>query len=101
MTANELRIRLKEMSQDDRLAFLRCVGWFPDFDDERILDAFVKESAWEKKICDALSVPTEADKVGQASIDAAHYARLGYIIGLVAIGIAVISLVVSGIALVK
>jgi hypothetical protein len=65
------------------------------------MECFVKEAAWERAICHALSVPTEADKAGQATIEAAQYARLAYVIGIVAIGLSVVSLIVSIIALAK
>jgi hypothetical protein len=46
-------------------------------------------------VCDALGEPTEAEKVGAANIESAKYARKGYQIALVALGVAIVSLAVA------
>jgi hypothetical protein len=101
MTANELRERMSRMSREERIAFMKGVGFPTDWDDGRVMECFIKENTWEKAICHQLGVPTEADKVGEANIRSAQYAVKGYVLGWIGIGIAVISLVVAIVALMK
>ncbi len=101
MSATELRDLMNRMDAKAKADFRRKISVSDGWDDERIIEMFVKEPAWEKNICHVLGVLTQSDKVGLANIESAQYARKGFVISLWAFVIALASAVLSLIALLK
>jgi len=93
MNADELRNRLESMPEPIKVAMKTEVG-LVDRNDEDLVRIFQLDPGYERRTCVALGVPTEADRVGQANIASARYSRL-------AIVIAIVSLIVSIIAILK
>ena len=99
MTTNEFRSRLRQMDANERKRCWKHIGAPTDWGDERVIEMFMKEPAWNRTICDFFRVPTEEEKVGQANIESAAYAKQGFKIGVLALAIAVVSAVLSLVAL--
>lgn len=91
MTVSELEQRLSAMSATEKAEFLKGIG---NLSEDKCLELFGTNRVWEAKICRALGVIPQEDKVGKATIDAALYAKLAFIA-------AIFSIVVSAIALFK
>jgi hypothetical protein len=89
------------MSPPERLAFMKGVGFPPDWDDGRVMECFVKESAWERAVCHQLGVLTETDKAVQAGVIQAEFARRGYNVAVWALGVAILAALLALIALFK
>jgi len=102
MNPQELSARLSSMNASERAKFIGAVG-MPGYSDDMVMDHFVKEAAWEKKICHVLNEPTEADKAVQATLQQAADQRRSVIVAWVALAVAVVlgsaSLIVSIIAI--
>ncbi len=59
------------------------------------------ERTWEERFSHALRLPTEADRAGEATIDAVRYAKLAYHVAVLAAVLSLIGTVASVIALVR
>ena len=94
MTANEFQAALKAMSPEEKVAFRKRAGC-GDYDDEMCLHHFLMSTDWQSKFCFALGVPSQADKVASATVDAATFAKWGYKATLWALGVAIVSAILS------
>ena len=95
MTADELRQKLLAMDEDakHKLKVRAAVG--ATVTDEHLVAAFLSEPAVERRVCAALDVPTEADRAGRASTEAARDARRCYVVSVAALVVAVAALLVA------
>ena len=85
MTADELRERLQRMPEAEKQAFKAAVGLGTD-SDEGVVWNFQAVPDYERRICTALKVPTQADSVAEATYAAVWYAKAAFITAL-ALGI--------------
>jgi hypothetical protein len=99
MTADEFKVRLSAMSADEKKEFKLRIGAPGNLADHTLIEMFIKDPAWEKKICHRLGPPTDADKVGTANFPSALNSRWALVVSLISLAIAIGSLAVAIIAL--
>lgn len=77
MTADELRSQLKLMGAQEKEAFKVSLGHGGDTDDQ-LVDYFHEQLDLQARVCRKLGVKSQADKVAQATLTAAWYAKLAF-----------------------
>ena len=92
MTLDELEQRLVAMPADEKARFLRDLG---NLEEKRCLEVFAKDPLWELRICRALGVTSQPEKIGRATLDAAWYAKGAFVAALIGIIISLILGLVS------
>jgi hypothetical protein len=94
MTGDDLMTRLRGMGSEEKEQFKFDLGHGRESDDVFVL-AFVENLEFQSKVCYRLGVQCQADKVAEATLRAAEYAKRGFNISVWALGIAILSLIVS------
>ena len=56
---------------------------------------FARDPLWELKICRALGVTSQPERLGKASLDAAWYAKAAFVAGVIGIIVRLITGVIS------
>jgi transcription initiation factor TFIIIB Brf1 subunit/transcription initiation factor TFIIB len=90
-TPDEIRKKIESLPLDEQSRFFGQYGATVD----SILIAMSANPNWEAMLCYDLKLPTEAEKVAQATIQQAKDQRWSVRLSWIAIAIAVISLLVS------
>src|SRR4051794_13561329 len=66
MNADEFASKLQRMTPEEKAAFKHRTG-APDGGDQRWVDEFVTNPAWEKRFCHHLGMPTEGERISKST----------------------------------
>lgn len=94
MNLEELRNGLLKLSDLKFEQFVNDLGGGHK-DREAVVRTFVDKPDLERRLCQLLNIPTEAEKMVQATLDAASSAKRSANVATIASAIALISLVVT------
>lgn len=99
MKPDELRKVLAEMEPTAK-AEMKKKARAESMSDEECVYA-IAERTWEERFSHALHMRTESDRAGEATIEAARYARLAYHVAILAAVLSLVGTVASVVALVR
>src|SRR5258706_6399399 len=95
MTGNEFKVWLATLGPDEKEQF-KFKHSHGGSDDDRFVLAFVASPEMQARCCHHLGVPSQADKMAEASIEAARYAKAAFAatvtLGIPALILAVVTL---------